>query len=249
MSRKGVSIKNALNKNLKNNKEDDIESDDSYESDAMTESDDDESDDEEYTNKNIKKTQNIKKNTKNKDNIDDVDDMSESDEESDEELDEDEDEEEDDDEDEDDDNEEEEDDGDDEGDDDGDDDRKIRVNKSKNKKGMKSEILTEEEAATGDINLDDIFSTTTSSVKKRSERVTKPFLTKYEYVKILSIRTQQLANSAKRMILNTQGLTVKQIAILEIKNKTVPLIIKRPVPNQDPEYWKLSELENFYIDN
>ena len=71
-------------------------------------------------------------------------------------------------------------------------------------------------------------------------------MTKYEYVKILSIRTQQLAKSAKKMALGVQDLSIKEIAKLEIKNKTVPLIIKRPIPNHEPEIWYVKELTNNY---
>ena len=45
------------------------------------------------------------------------------------------------------------------------------------------------------------------------------------------------------MIKNTTGLSHKEIAILELKNKLIPLIIERPIPNVGVEKWKLSELE------
>ena len=45
------------------------------------------------------------------------------------------------------------------------------------------------------------------------------------------------------MLKNISGLSSKEIAKLELKNKIVPLIIERPIPNSNVERWKLSELE------
>ena len=45
------------------------------------------------------------------------------------------------------------------------------------------------------------------------------------------------------MIKNTEGLSSKEIALLELKNKLIPMIIERPIPNSGVERWKLSELE------
>jgi len=79
--------------------------------------------------------------------------------------------------------------------------------------------------------------------KPSGRRITKPFMTKYERVRLLGVRTQQLISGAKPMIKNTQNLTPKQIAELEIENNVLPLIIKRPLPNGQVEYWKTSELK------
>jgi len=45
------------------------------------------------------------------------------------------------------------------------------------------------------------------------------------------------------MLKNTVGLSSKEIALLELKNKIIPLIIERPIPNSISERWNLSELE------
>ncbi len=45
------------------------------------------------------------------------------------------------------------------------------------------------------------------------------------------------------MIKNTTGLSHKEVALLELKSKVIPLIIERPIPNVGVEKWKLSELE------
>ena len=77
----------------------------------------------------------------------------------------------------------------------------------------------------------------------KTGRVGKPILFKYEKVRLLSDRSRQLAEGAKPMIKNTMGLSHKEIALLELKNKLIPLIIERPIPNAGSERWKLSELE------
>ena len=74
-------------------------------------------------------------------------------------------------------------------------------------------------------------------------KLTKPILTKYEFVRLLCDRTKQLAQGAKPMLKNIEDLSSKEIAKLELKNKIIPLIIERPVPNSNAERWKLSELE------
>ena len=74
-------------------------------------------------------------------------------------------------------------------------------------------------------------------------RVSKPVLTKYEFVRLLTDRTKQLAQGAKHMLKNTQELSSKEIAKLEIKEGVIPLIIERPIPNSKSERWKVSELD------
>ena len=93
-----------------------------------------------------------------------------------------------------------------------------------------------------DIDLEELFMNDDFKLNK-IERLSKPILFKYEKVRILSTRAKQLANGAKPMIKNTEGLSSKEIALLELKNKLIPLIIQRPIPNSGFERWKLSELE------
>lgn len=73
-------------------------------------------------------------------------------------------------------------------------------------------------------------------------RITRPILTKYEYVRILTDRIKQLTLGAKPLLKNINGLDDKEIAILEIKNRVCPFKIERPLPNGQKEVFKLSEL-------
>ena len=71
--------------------------------------------------------------------------------------------------------------------------------------------------------------------------ITKPYLNKYEKTKIISERAQQLANGSLSFLKNPKDYSnVYEIAIQELKQKKIPFIIRRPVPN-GYEYWKLED--------
>jgi len=73
-------------------------------------------------------------------------------------------------------------------------------------------------------------------------RITKPFLTKFEYARLISIRSTQIANGAKSLLLNPHNLTPIEVAKIELENKLIPLIIKRNLPNNTYELWHINEL-------
>lgn len=74
------------------------------------------------------------------------------------------------------------------------------------------------------------------------DRITKPILTKYERVRILSERRKQLIQGAKPMIKNIEGLSAVEISNLELKNNVIPFIIVRVLPDGKREKWHLNEL-------
>ncbi len=81
-----------------------------------------------------------------------------------------------------------------------------------------------------------------------SRHQTIPILTKYEKAKIIGLRVTQLNNGAKPFIsLKTPIIDNSLIAEKELKEKKIPFIIMRPIPNAEPEYWKLEDLE--YIES
>lgn len=83
----------------------------------------------------------------------------------------------------------------------------------------------------------------TKKIVPNDERITKPILTKYERVRILSERRQQLIYGAKPMVKVNDLISEKDIATLELQHKVIPFIIVRTLPNGKIEHWKLSELE------
>jgi len=73
---------------------------------------------------------------------------------------------------------------------------------------------------------------------------TNPILTKYEKTKVLGQRTKQLNNGAKPLIKLSENIIDSYIiAEMELKEKVIPFIIRRPLANGASEYWTLQDLE------
>ena len=73
---------------------------------------------------------------------------------------------------------------------------------------------------------------------------TIPYLTKYEKARILGQRAKQIETGAKPLVKVPENIVDSYIiAELELKQKNIPFIIKRPIPNGSFEYWKLKDLE------
>ena len=73
---------------------------------------------------------------------------------------------------------------------------------------------------------------------------TLPIMTRYEKAKILGLRARQLNSGADAFIEVPpnviDGIT---IANMELQQKKIPFIIRRPLPNGHSEYWKVRDLE------
>lgn len=79
--------------------------------------------------------------------------------------------------------------------------------------------------------------------KVDSNHRTYPFITIYEKTKIIGLRANQISQGAKPFIAVPEHITdVKDIARLELEQKRLPFIIKRPLPNGKFEYWRLTDL-------
>lgn len=73
---------------------------------------------------------------------------------------------------------------------------------------------------------------------------TYPLLSKYEKAKIIGLRVVQLNRGAPSFIPNDHLILDKHIlAEEELKQKKIPFIIKRPLPNGAFEYWNVKDLE------
>ena len=72
---------------------------------------------------------------------------------------------------------------------------------------------------------------------------TYPFLTNFEKTKIIGLRANQISRGSAPFISVPKHITdVRDIARLELEQKRLPYIIKRPLPNGQFEYWRLSDL-------
>jgi DNA-directed RNA polymerase subunit K/omega len=73
---------------------------------------------------------------------------------------------------------------------------------------------------------------------------TIPFLTKYEMTRVIGQRAKQLDSGAKAFVkVPINVVDGYQIALLELEQKKLPFIIKRPYPNGGVEYWNVGDLE------
>lgn len=75
------------------------------------------------------------------------------------------------------------------------------------------------------------------------DRITLNRLTKYEMVRVLGIRAQQISVGAKCLVKNIENRRPIEIAIYELRQKMTPFKLKRPLPNNTYEIWKIKELE------
>jgi len=78
-----------------------------------------------------------------------------------------------------------------------------------------------------------------------SNHRTYPILSKYEKTKIIGLRVAQLNKGAEPYVaLKTQVILDNSlIAEKELKEKKLPFIIMRPLPNGKSEYWNVNDLE------
>jgi DNA-directed RNA polymerase subunit K/omega len=76
----------------------------------------------------------------------------------------------------------------------------------------------------------------------KENRVSLNRLTKYELVRILGERINQLTMGAKPLVKNINGLSYDKIAEAEFLLNMIPFKIKRPLPSGMFEIWALDEL-------
>lgn len=85
--------------------------------------------------------------------------------------------------------------------------------------------------------------TSAPSFEKDENHRSPPFLTQYEKTKILGMRANQLSQGARPYIKVPDHISnVSEIARLELEQRRLPFIIKRPMPNGSYEYWRISDL-------
>lgn len=87
-------------------------------------------------------------------------------------------------------------------------------------------------------------------IVNKEDRISDGFISEYEYVRVLSVRSKQIMLGGKIMLNNGEELrkrlTPREIAEMEIKSKCCPLIIVREMCNGSIERWSVNELEVLY---
>ena len=82
-------------------------------------------------------------------------------------------------------------------------------------------------------------------------RITMPYFTKYELVNILGVRTQQLSEGARPLV-SIDGLKtsdprfLERVAMREIEQRKLPMLVRRHMPDKSAEDWSLQELETMW---
>jgi DNA-directed RNA polymerase I, II, and III subunit RPABC2 len=93
---------------------------------------------------------------------------------------------------------------------------------------------------------DDAVPTVVSADKAvpKDKRQTTPFMTKYERARVLGTRALQISMNAPIMVeLDGSETDPLMIATKELREKKVPMIIRRFLPDGSYEDWSIAELQ------
>ncbi|XP_046392039.1 DNA-directed RNA polymerases I, II, and III subunit RPABC2 [Ischnura elegans] len=77
---------------------------------------------------------------------------------------------------------------------------------------------------------------------QKSKRITTPYMTKYERARVLGTRALQIAMCAPVMVELDGETDPLQIAMKELKQRKIPIIIRRYLPDGSYEDWGIDEL-------
>ncbi|KAL0266305.1 UNVERIFIED_CONTAM: hypothetical protein PYX00_008890 [Menopon gallinae] len=77
---------------------------------------------------------------------------------------------------------------------------------------------------------------------QKSKRITTKYMTKYERARVLGTRALHIAMGAPVMVELEGETDPLQIAMKELKQRRIPIIIRRYLPDQSYEDWGIDEL-------
>lgn len=77
---------------------------------------------------------------------------------------------------------------------------------------------------------------------QNAKKITTPYMTKYERARLLGTRALQIAMCAPVMVELEGETDPLQIAMKELKNRKIPIIIRRYLPDGSFEDWGIDEL-------
>ena len=76
-----------------------------------------------------------------------------------------------------------------------------------------------------------------------NDKVTMPYMTKFEKAKLLGVRAEMIASGDKPLVeIKGKVNNAYDIALMELKQKKIPLIVRRYLPNGKVEDWRVEEL-------
>lgn len=79
-------------------------------------------------------------------------------------------------------------------------------------------------------------------------KISKPIMTKYEFNQIVGLRANQLALGSPAFVdvatlqIKT-NMDLRAVALKELKEGRLPYILKRPLPNNRHEYYRIKDLD------
>lgn len=77
----------------------------------------------------------------------------------------------------------------------------------------------------------------------KADRITTRYLTKYERARVLGTRALQLSMNAPPMVEIGDETDPLKIAMKELREKKIPIIIRRHLPDKSYEDWSIDELQ------
>lgn len=76
-----------------------------------------------------------------------------------------------------------------------------------------------------------------------TKNTTRNFLTKYERVKIIGLRAEQLQRGASPYVdFDAKAFDPIEIANKELEARKLPFMVARTLPNGEKEYWRLEDM-------
>lgn len=102
--------------------------------------------------------------------------------------------------------------------------------------GERNEIDNQDEGGVG------ILDAQEAGAIDPSQRITSPYMTKYERARVLGTRALQISMNAPVMVELEGETDPLQIAMKELKAKKIPIIIRRYLPDGSYEDWGIDEL-------
>ncbi|EPY26052.1 DNA-directed RNA polymerases I, II, and III subunit RPABC2 [Strigomonas culicis] len=79
--------------------------------------------------------------------------------------------------------------------------------------------------------------------RRREQRVTAPYLTKYERARVLGTRALQISQNAPVLVAIEGETDPLLIAQKELRERVLPLLLRRVLPDHTYEDWSITELE------
>lgn len=67
-------------------------------------------------------------------------------------------------------------------------------------------------------------------------------MSKYEFAKIIGLREEELDRGAPATIPTENLKSTKEICLQELKERTIPFLVSRSLPNGKKEYWRIADM-------